>query len=138
MKVSSSVLLACWLLPVLVPSAGCTHKPAASEPPPTPTVTVSKPIEREVTDYVDFTGRTDAVYFTEIRPRVTGYLVGMPFKEGAIVKKDDVLFEVDDRPYKAALDLAKASGRRRQGQSRQSASGIRYRSRGSEKFSRRH
>jgi multidrug efflux system membrane fusion protein len=72
-------------------------------------VTVSKPIEREVTDYVDFTGRTDAILFTEIRPRVTGYLVGMPFKEGAVVKKDDVLFEIDDRPYKAALDLAKAS-----------------------------
>ncbi len=74
-----------------------------------PTVAVAKPIERAVTDYVDFTGRTDAVVNTDVRPRVTGYLVGMPFKEGSLVKKDEVLFEIDDRPYKATLDLAKAT-----------------------------
>jgi membrane fusion protein, multidrug efflux system len=95
------------VLPLLL-LPGCARRPA---PPslPTPTVTVSKPIERPITDYVDFTGRTDAVFSTDIRPRVTGYLVGMPFAEGARVTKDQVLFEIDDRPYKAALDLAKAS-----------------------------
>src|SRR5262249_49197186 len=61
---------------------------------------------REVTDYVDFTGRTDAVQAVDVRARVTGYLVQMPFKEGAEVKKDDLLFEVDPRPYRAQLDQA--------------------------------
>jgi multidrug efflux system membrane fusion protein len=70
-------------------------------------VTVSKPVEREVTDFVDFTGRTDAPYFWEARARVTGYLVATPYKEGAEVKKGDVLFEIDDRPYKDDLDKAR-------------------------------
>jgi multidrug efflux system membrane fusion protein len=67
---------------------------------------VSKPLEREVTEYVDFTGRTDAVDAVDIRPRVTGYLVQMPFQEGREVKKGDLLFEIDPRPYKAQLDQA--------------------------------
>ncbi len=70
-------------------------------------VSVSKPIERLVTDYVDFTGRLEAPDSVEVRARVTGYLVKMPFKEGEPVKKGDLLFEIDDRPYKADLDRAK-------------------------------
>lgn len=81
-------------------------------PPPVesapPKVTVSLPVQREVTDYVDFTGRTDAKNAVEIRPRVTGYLVKMPFVEGAEVKAGDLLFEIDPRPYKAQLDKAAA------------------------------
>jgi multidrug efflux system membrane fusion protein len=70
-------------------------------------VTVSKPVARDVTDFVEFTGRTDAPYSWEARARVTGYLVAMPYKEGAEVKKGDILFEIDDRPYKDDLDKAK-------------------------------
>jgi membrane fusion protein, multidrug efflux system len=103
---SSALFLAAVPLLLLLP--GCTRKPASAPPPP-PTVTACKPIEKQITDYVDFTGRTDAVFSTDIRPRVTGYLVAMPFREGAEVAKDQILFEIDDRPYKAALDLAKAS-----------------------------
>jgi multidrug efflux system membrane fusion protein len=55
---------------------------------------------------VDFTGRTDAVNTVNIVPRVTDYLAKMPFKEGALVKKDELLFEVDPRPYQAQLDQA--------------------------------
>ena len=84
---------------LLLPIAGGCGKKFALPPTPTPTVTVSKPVEREVTDFVEFTGRTDAVFSTEIRPRVTGYLVGMRFKEGAIVKKDQTLFEIDDELF---------------------------------------
>ena len=109
MRLAYPLLLTIGLAPALLPAIGCTRKPATPPEAPPPTVTVSKPIEREVTDYVDFTGRTDAIYFTEVVPHVTGYLVGMPFREGDIVKKDQVLFQIDDRPYKAALDLAKAS-----------------------------
>jgi multidrug efflux system membrane fusion protein len=69
-------------------------------------VPVSKPVQRQVTDFVDFTGRTDAVNTVNIVPRVTGYLVKMPFTEGSLVKEGDLLFEVDPRPYKAQLDQA--------------------------------
>jgi multidrug efflux system membrane fusion protein len=95
-------------IPVLCLLSGCKGRPAPASSPP-PRVTVSKAIKKPITDYADFTGRTDAVFSTDIRPRVTGYLVAMPFKEGARVKRDQVLFEIDDRPYAAALDLAKAS-----------------------------
>jgi RND family efflux transporter MFP subunit len=88
--------------------AGCTTAP--SGPPPTaPTqVSVSHPVEREVTDYADYTGRTAAVDSVEVRAHVWGYLDKVNFKEGALVKKGDVLFELDARPYQAALDQAKA------------------------------
>ena len=75
-------------------------------PAEAPAVPVSKPIVRDVTDHVDFTGRTDAIESVNIVPRVTGYLVRIPFKEGSEVKAGDVLFEIDARPYKAQLDQA--------------------------------
>jgi multidrug efflux system membrane fusion protein len=65
-------------------------------------------VQREVTDFVDFTGRTDPVGAVDVRPRVTGYLEKMPFKEGAEVKKDDLLFEIDPRPYEAQLASAQS------------------------------
>src|SRR5437870_5392848 len=71
-------------------------------------VTVSYPVEREVRDYADFTARTAAVDSVEVRAHVWGYLNKVNFKEGALVKKDDVLFELDPRPYQALLNQAKA------------------------------
>lgn len=85
---------------------GCSRGPRQVAPPQVPVVPASQPVEREVTDYVDFTGRTDAVGSVSIVPRVTGYLMSMPFEEGSFVKKDEVLFEIDPRPYKAQLDQA--------------------------------
>ena len=55
---------------------------------------------------MDFTGQTKAVQSVDIIPLVTGYLVQMPFQEGAEVKEGDLLFVVDRRPYKAQLDQA--------------------------------
>jgi RND family efflux transporter MFP subunit len=75
---------------------------------PPPTVKVSPPLERSVTDYADFTGRTMAVESVKLRARVWGHLEKINFTEGAIVKKDDVLFIIDQRPYKAALARAEA------------------------------
>ncbi|HEV3262358.1 MAG TPA: biotin/lipoyl-binding protein [Gemmataceae bacterium] len=85
---------------------GCTRAPL--EPPAPAPVTVSYPVERHVTDYVDFTGRTAAVDSVEVRAHVWGYLDKVNFKEGALVKKGDVLFELDPRPYQAVLNQAKA------------------------------
>src|SRR2546423_367773 len=86
--------------------AGCSPGQRQVAPPEPTIVPVSVPVERKVTDYVDFTGRTNAIESVNIIPRVTGYLVKMPFKEGAEVKTGDLLFEVDPRPYKAQLDQA--------------------------------
>src|SRR5262249_40304645 len=72
-----------------------------------PAVQVSQPIQDRVRDFVDFTGRTDAAEAVDIRARVTGYLTKTLFKDGAEVKKGDVLFEIDSRPYKAQLDRAR-------------------------------
>jgi RND family efflux transporter MFP subunit len=88
--------------------AGCARVPSeAPEAAPTP-VTVSHPVERDVTDYADFTARTAAVDSVEVRAHVWGYLDKVNFKEGALVQKGDVLFELDARPYQALLNQAKA------------------------------
>ena len=95
--------------------AGCHERSTQSAEAGPPIVAVARPIERDVTDYIDYIGRTDAVYSVDIRPRVTGYLTKMPFKEGSDVNAGDLLFQVDPRPYQAQydqaasqLDLAKA------------------------------
>src|SRR5882672_10757011 len=87
---------------------GCARAPSegpAAAPIP---VTVSYPVERYVTDYADFTARIAAVDSVEVRAHVWGYLEKVNFKEGALVKKGDVLFELDPRPYEALLNQAKA------------------------------
>ncbi len=90
--------------------AGCTRPPAqAQAPAAAPPVTVSYPVEREVTDYADFTARTAAVDSVEVRARVSGYLEKVNFKEGALVKKGDVLFEIDPRTYRAVLNQAEGA-----------------------------
>src|SRR5206468_6283809 len=86
--------------------AGCARPPLEAPESAPAQVTVSLPVEREVTDYADFTGRTAAVDSVEVRARVWGYLDRVNFKEGALVKKGDVLFEIDPLTYKAALDQA--------------------------------
>lgn len=65
------------------PSLGCHRGQPQAAPPPPPVIPVSNPVRRMVTDYSDYTCRTDAVQSVAIRPRVTGYLTKMPFTEGA-------------------------------------------------------
>jgi multidrug efflux system membrane fusion protein len=69
-------------------------------------VPVSHPVQRNVTDHVDFTGRTDAEKSVDVRARVSGYLIHRYFKDGSDVKAGDDLFEIDPAPYKAQLDQA--------------------------------
>jgi RND family efflux transporter MFP subunit len=88
--------------------AGCSKAPAEGPTPPPPGVKVSYPLERAVTDYADFTGRTMAVESVKLRTRVWGHLQQINFTEGADVKKDDLLFVIDQRTYKAALARAEA------------------------------
>src|SRR5687768_7376847 len=90
-------------------AAGCARTPAAPPAAAPASVTVSYPGEREVTDYADFTARTAAVESVEVRARVWGYLDKVNFKEGALVQKGDVLFEIDPRTYKTALAQAEGN-----------------------------
>jgi RND family efflux transporter MFP subunit len=95
-------------LAMLILANGCRRNAQPAGEPATTVVPVSHPVQRNVTEYVEYTGRADAVESVGIRARVTGYLVKAPFKEGAEVKKNDLLFEIDPRPYKAQLDQAVA------------------------------
>src|SRR5882724_5247629 len=87
---------------------GCTTAPDGAPAAAPVSVPVSYPVEREVTDYKDFTARIAAVDSVEVRAHVWGYLEKVNFKEGTLVQKGDVLFELDPRPYQAMLDQAKA------------------------------
>jgi multidrug efflux system membrane fusion protein len=105
MKRRSMSAVACVCL-ALAGFSGCAKKETQVAPSAPPAIPVSNPITREVTDYIDFTGRTEAQDSVNIVPRVTGYLVSAPFKEGAEVKSGDLLFEIDPRPYQAQYDQA--------------------------------
>jgi RND family efflux transporter MFP subunit len=100
------ILFFCVLLAGTV--LGCQSREPQPPAPETPVVPVSRPVERQVTDYVDFTGRTDAVQSVNVVARVTGYLVKMPFQEGADVSAGDLLFQIDPQPYEAQVRLGEA------------------------------
>src|SRR5437588_478429 len=81
----------------------CGEAPPAVTVEP-PTVVVAAPVQKTVTDHADYTGRTEAVESVDVRARVTGYLVKINFEPGKEVKKDAVLFVIDERPYRATLE----------------------------------
>ena len=91
--------------------AGCGDNAAAraaAVAPPPPQVDVAQVVARRVTEFDEFTGRFEAVERVEIRPRVSGYIASVNFAEGREVKKGDVLFVIDPRPYEADYKHAKA------------------------------
>jgi multidrug efflux system membrane fusion protein len=93
--------------------AGCDSKPTAGSPPP-PTVTVAQPLQKSITEWDEYTGRFTALETVEIRARVSGFIDSVHFQEGQIVKKDDLLFVIDQRPYQIAVEQAKADIERAQ------------------------
>jgi multidrug efflux system membrane fusion protein len=76
--------------------------------PPAPEVSVAEVVVREVTQWDEFTGRVEATETVDVRPRVAGYIEKVNFGEGKEVRKGDVLFVIDQRPYRAELDRATA------------------------------
>lgn len=80
---------------------------AASAPPPAE-VDVALPLKHTLTDWDEFTGRFEAINDVQLRARVTGYLVEKKFKDGQFVKKGDVLFVIDPRPFSYQLQRAEA------------------------------
>jgi RND family efflux transporter MFP subunit len=95
---------------------GCAHPPPQAPGMAPPEVTVSHPLRREVRDYEEYTGRTAAVDSLEVRAQVTGFLEKIHFKEGAEVKKGEVLYRIDPRTYRATLNQAEAQLRLQQAQ----------------------
>jgi multidrug efflux system membrane fusion protein len=87
---------------------GCQRPPEQPAPQAGTSIPVSQPVQRQITDYVDFTGRTDAINAVGIKARVTGYLTEVAFTEGREVKKGDLLMQVDPRPYQAQLTQAQS------------------------------
>ncbi len=93
-------------LVILVASCGESQPPGG---PPPPTVTVAAPVKRMVFDFDEYVGRFVAVNSVEVRARVSGYLEGVHFEDGQLVKQGDLLFTVDKRPFQNTLDQARAN-----------------------------
>jgi membrane fusion protein, multidrug efflux system len=87
---------------------GCDSKPAASSAPPPPSVTVARPLQKIIDEWDEYTGRFTAVETVEVRARVSGFIDSVHFTEGQIVKQGDLLFVIDPRPYRNAVEQAKA------------------------------
>jgi multidrug efflux pump subunit AcrA (membrane-fusion protein) len=93
---------------LLISTTGCQPKNEYQEPPP-PTVTVANPIQKKVIQALEFTGTTSPVNKVDIRARVEGFLESIEFEEGKAVKRGDLLFTIDPRPFEAQLAQANAS-----------------------------
>jgi len=105
-EVRRGLVSACLLaLPLL---GGCEEQKPAPPPPPPPEVQVAPPRMRDVTDYLEYTGNTEALAQVDLRARVPGYLQQINFTEGKPVKKGDLLFVIEKAPFEAAVARAEA------------------------------
>jgi multidrug efflux system membrane fusion protein len=107
-------LLGVGVISILLAAIGC-RKASAPQQGPLP-VNVVTVIEKEVNEWDEFTGRLEAVESVDIRPRVSGYITEIHFEAGAIIKKGDLLYVIDPRPYQADFDRAAAEFERMQAQ----------------------
>jgi membrane fusion protein, multidrug efflux system len=88
--------------------SGCRGNiPSATAPPP-PDVSVAYPVQKDVVEWDTYTGYLQAPEMANVAARVSGLIVEMPFEEGSIVKKGDLIAKIDERPFKADLDSKKA------------------------------
>jgi membrane fusion protein (multidrug efflux system) len=94
-----------FLLATLFLSSGCSKK--AQAPPPPPTVEVAEVKQQDVPIYHEWIGTLDGLVNAQIRAQVTGYLQTQNYTEGDPVKKGDLLFQIDPRPFEAELDRTK-------------------------------
>src|SRR5271165_4876930 len=90
--------------------AGCGQQQAqAPAAPPPPAVSVANPLEKEVREWDEYTGRFDAVDTVEVRARISGFLNEVRFTDGETVKKGELLFVIDPRPFQRILDRDRAA-----------------------------
>jgi RND family efflux transporter MFP subunit len=88
--------------------SACSGGADSQVQPPMPEVTVATPLARDVLDWDDYVGRFEAIEEVEVKPRVSGYLVGIHFRDGQYVRQGQLLFTIDARPSQAQLDQARA------------------------------
>src|SRR5690606_2678551 len=109
---SGRALRAARLVPVLLAVALAVACSSSASPgdgaPPAPEVSVAQVLSRPVRQWDDFTGRVAAIETVDLRPRVSGYVQRVAYEEGQDVRKGDLLFVIDPRPYRATLDQAQA------------------------------
>src|SRR5437899_12445269 len=98
-------LVLCLLLAL---QAGCKEQPK-SQPPPPPKVTVAQPVQQTVTDSLDLTGNTQAIYTVQLVARVVGYLEKVLFQDGQRVTKGQPLFVIQQNTYEDNLKQAEAA-----------------------------
>jgi RND family efflux transporter MFP subunit len=104
------------LAAIAISTASCDRGSQAGTSAPPPAVTVSYPLQHEVIQWDDYSGYLSSPDTANVAPRVNGLIVSAPFKEGSLVSKGDVLFIIDDRPFKADLDSKKADVAKAQAQ----------------------
>jgi RND family efflux transporter MFP subunit len=96
--------LLAWLLCLVCLLPGCQHKQPAAQPASSPSVTVAHPVEHEVVEWDTYSGYLEAPESVNVAARVAGMVVAAPYEEGSLVKKGQLLFEIDERPFQAQLD----------------------------------
>lgn len=101
------LLLSCIAL-LLLWSAGCGNKGVSAAAPPPPNVQVATVIQKDVPVYHEWIATLDGFVNAQIQPQVSGYLIKQNYQEGALVRKNQILFKIDPRPFQAVLDQAKA------------------------------
>ena len=121
LDIVTRAVLAISLATLTALNAGCSSSAQPKAPAPAE-VGVAEVICKQIGDSDEFTGRLEAVDAVEVRPRVSGYLESLHFKEGEIVRKGDLLFQIDRRPFQAEVDrlkgeLAQAKAQRSRAQS---------------------
>ena len=93
---------------LLVSALGCSDgKVRASAPPPPPVVEVAPVIQKDVPVQGEWVGTLEGFVNAQIQPQVSGYLIRQDYQEGALVRRGQLLFEIDPRPFQAVLDQAK-------------------------------
>src|SRR5580658_6362193 len=102
----SAIWMASALTIALLANAACSLRTSAASPPPAPEVKVATVEQRDVPVFHEWIGTLDGMVNAAIRAEVTGYLLSQSYAEGSFVKKGQLLFEIDPRPFQAALDQA--------------------------------
>ncbi len=104
-------LKACFIGLAALALASCGDKRVAQAPgaPPPPSVSIANPVEKKVMEWDEYTGRFDAQDMVEVRARISGVLTEVNFTDGAVVKKGDLLFVIDPRPFQRVLDRDRAA-----------------------------
>jgi RND family efflux transporter MFP subunit len=120
--ISATIAVAGVILVVLL-GAGRSNKPAQDTPRPLE-VKVSRVAQQDVPVYSEWIGTTDGMVNADIKAQVTGYLLRQDYKEGSFVNKGQLLFEIDPRPFQAALDQANGQVAQFQGQLEQANSQV--------------